>query len=424
MSLKIHMPKLKSKIARSSRIRTRASSAIKSARGIPAVEKVLLAARSAGRCEFAGCNKYLFEHPLTLRTGNFSEHAHIVAFSEAGPRGRDVPRPAKINSQRNLMLLCAECHKLIDDNPADYPRRVLEQYKQDHEERVKHVTGLGPDMLTSVVQLKATIGGSAVDIPAAHIYDAVAPRYPTDRKGHVIDLTSYGAENREEYYRLATSKIQQEISRLYAPGMDIETTRHISLFALAPIPLLVYLGFCLSNKVAVEFYQRHRTGTAPWKWKIDGNPVRYKLRCRRKGREAARVAIVLALSGAIDDKLLPATLNEKFSVYEITIEGQAPAPDFLRTRQDFEQFRIVYRQFLSELIRDHPTAKELHVFPAVPAPIAVACGHDLLPKVHPVLTVYDYDKASGGFIERLRINENSAAPARWAEARTDRQHYE
>ena len=50
-------------------------------------------------------------------------------------------------------------------------------------------------MRTSVVQLKATIGGSAVDFPAAHIYEAVAPRYPTDRKGHVIDLTSYGQEN-------------------------------------------------------------------------------------------------------------------------------------------------------------------------------------------------------------------------------------
>ena len=194
-------------------------------------------------------------------------------------------------------------------------------------------------------------------------------------------------------------------------GMDVEATRHISLFALAPIPLLVYLGFCLSNKVAVEFYQRHRTGTEPWKWKTDGNLVRYKLHRRRKGRDAAKVAIVLALSGSIDDELLPATLDEQFSVYEITLEGQPPNPDFLRTRQDFEQFRIVYRQFLSEFIRDHPTAKELHVFPAVPAPIAVACGHDLLPKVHPGLTVYDYDKATGGFIERLRINEGgSAAP--------------
>jgi hypothetical protein len=399
------MTKRKPKIRISGKRQTRPKSPVKPARSIAPAVKILLAARSGGRCEFAGCNKHLFEHTLTLKGGNFSEHAHIVAFSETGPRGQDRTRPTDIHSPDNLMLLCAECHKLIDDNPADYLRTVLEKYKRDHEERIKHVTGLGPDMRTSVVQLKATIGGSAVDIPAAHIYEAVAPRYPTDRKGHVIDLASYGQENREEYYRLATAKIKQDVAQLYAPGMDVEATRHISLFALAPIPLLVYLGFCLSNKFAVEFYQRHRTGTEPWKWKSTGNLAQYGLRQRRTGNDPTKVALVLSLSGTIDDKLLPSTVDDGMFVYEIVLKGQTPNPEFLRQRQDLEEFRVLYRRFLSKLMRDHSAVRELHVFPAVPAPVAVACGHDLLPKVHPSLVIYDYDKACGGFIERLRINE-------------------
>jgi len=32
----------------------------------------------------------------------------------------------------------------------------------------------------------------------------------------------------------------------------------------------------------------------------------------------------------------------------------------------------------------------------------------VLPKVHPSLSVYDYDKASGGFINRLRINNHDS----------------
>jgi hypothetical protein len=375
-------------------------------RSILPAAKILLAARAGGRCEFAGCNEYLFEHPLTLTDGNFSQHAHIVAFSEDGPRGHEGARPQDINIVDNLMLLCPLCHKLIDDNPGDYARSVLEKYKQDHEERIKHVTGLGPDMRTSVVQLKATIGGSAVDIPAAHIYEAVAPRYPTDKKGHIIDLTAYGQENREEYYRLARSKIEQDAVRLYAPGMDVEATRHISLFALAPIPLLVLLGHCLSNKVAVDFYQRHRTGAEPWKWKTDGTTARYKLHKRRDGRDPKAIALVLSLSGTIDDRLLPSSIDNRLTVYEITLDSDIPNPEFLRQRDDLEGFRVVYRRFLAELMRDHSAVQELPVFPAVPAPIAVTCGHDLLPKVHPVLVVYDYDKASGGFINRLRINDH------------------
>jgi hypothetical protein len=217
------MAKRKTKTRKSPGSRPPTPSPIKQARSISPAIKILLAARSGGRCEFAGCNEYLFEHPLTLKGGNFSQHAHIVAFSERGPRGHGR-RPIDINTIENLMLVCPLCHKLIDDNPGDYPRTVLLKYKQDHEERIKHVTGLGPDMRTSVVQLKATIGGSAVDIPASHIYEAVAPRYPTDRKGHVIDLTSYGQENRDEYFRLAEAKIAQDVGRLYQPGMDVDQT--------------------------------------------------------------------------------------------------------------------------------------------------------------------------------------------------------
>ncbi len=88
-----------------------------------------------------------------------------------------------------------------------------------------------------MVQLKARIAGSAVDIPAPHIYEAVAPRYPLDKRGYVIDLTAYGDEDREGYYKIATQEIQNRIARIYDPGMDVERTRHISLFALAPIPL-------------------------------------------------------------------------------------------------------------------------------------------------------------------------------------------
>jgi hypothetical protein len=33
----------------------------------------------------------------------------------------DGARPEDINSPDNLVLLCAACHKLIDDRPDDYP---------------------------------------------------------------------------------------------------------------------------------------------------------------------------------------------------------------------------------------------------------------------------------------------------------------
>ena len=80
-------------------------SPVVAARDIPHRVRLLLCVHAGGRCEFDGCNTYLFEDSLTLTDGNFSEAAHIVAFREQGPRGADANRPANINQLANLMLL-------------------------------------------------------------------------------------------------------------------------------------------------------------------------------------------------------------------------------------------------------------------------------------------------------------------------------
>lgn len=383
----------------------RSTSPVRTVRRIPEATKILLAVRSGGRCQFPGCNKYTFEHALTLRDGNFSERAHVVAFSEAGPRGRAGERPEDIHDISNLMHLCFDCHKLVDDNPTEYPRSVLEAYKAEHESRIRHVTGLGPDLRTSVVQLKALIGGQAVDIPPRQIYSAVSPRYPSDRRGHIIDLTNIPVDS-DEFMRIAAQTIDREVDRLYATGMDVEKTRHVSLFALAPIPLLVHLGRQLSNKIVVDLFQRHRDGGNPWSWRTSGEPADYVTSQLQRGSDPRRVAVVLSLSGPILRDRLPADIDDSFTVYETTLSNGKPSVDFMRQRADLERFRMAYRTFLAVLMRDHPGVRELHVFPAVPAPVAVALGHDLLPKVHPALLVYDDDKARGGFTLRIRTNDH------------------
>src|SRR5208337_760063 len=98
------------------------------------------------------------------------------------------------------------------------------------EDRIYHVTGLSPDLQTTIVQLKAKVAGAAVDIPVNQVTEAVAPRYPVDLRGYVIDLTGFGGED-PLYYQTATREVQLQVERIYQPGMTTENTRHISLFA-------------------------------------------------------------------------------------------------------------------------------------------------------------------------------------------------
>jgi hypothetical protein len=261
---------------------------------------------------------------------------------------------------------------------------------------------LGPDLKTTVVQLKTRIAGQSVAIPIAQVTEAVSPRYPTDARGHVIDLTNLNVEE-ETFLQVATEAVRRDVERLYAPGMDIKQTRHISIFALAPIPLLVFLGNQLSNKIPVDIYQRHRD-TEDWVWKVTGEQVQYKFEKLRSGSNQDRVALVLSLSGKILLDSLPSQIDDTFFVYEITLEGMKPSPTYLRMRQDLISFKDTYQAALRAILRNHGNIEVVHLFPAVPAPVAVLCGWELFPKVDPCLLVYDYDKRKGGFALALRVN--------------------
>src|SRR5439155_9049555 len=89
-------------------------------------------------------------------------------------------------------------------------------------------------------------------------------------------------------------------------------------------------------------------------------------------------------------------------IYEIEVAGASP--EFLVCKSRLQKFRVLYRQALSEIRANHGGDCTIHLFPAIPAPIAVLCGKELLPKSDPTVLVYDNDKARGGFVQTLVIN--------------------
>jgi hypothetical protein len=372
------------------------------ARRIAVLTRLVLFVRAGGRCEFDGCLRYLVEHPVTLTEGNFAQVAHIVAFRIEGPRGRARSRPRNIHSLQNLMLLCPQCHKLIDDHPQDYTRHTLSEYKRRHEKWIKQATGLSPEKKTALLVFTAPIGKQTVSISYDHMPEAVAPRYPISREGLDIDLTNLLAES-SAVTAVAKQNIVDRLARYFEPDGEWQRTGHVSLFALGPMPLLIFLGSQLSNKVSTDLYQRHRDSES-WTWKKSGRPVKYKFQALQTGSDKNKVALLLCLSGCGPRENLPGQIDATYSVYEITLDGMTASPTFLSLREDLENFRLVYQDALAEIVRKHGGLKEIDLFPAVPAPVAVLCGRETLPKTHPALRVYDYDKTQGGFTYQLTAN--------------------
>jgi hypothetical protein len=177
---------------------------------------------------------------------------------------------------------------------------------------------------------------------------------------------------------------------------------HLSVFAIGPMPLLGHLGSRLSNKVPVTLFQRHRD-SEDWTWKSEGAAVSYQVDCLQDRGKASPVALVLALSGDVKLDALPEPVRTASTVYRITLSGVVPDPTFLRRAQDLDGFKSALFEALGMVSHAHGLVQEIDLFPAVPAPIAVLCGRERLPKVHPRFRLYDYDAAAGGFNYKLTV---------------------
>ena len=298
------------------------------------------------------------------------------------------------------MVLCPICHKLIDDNTDLYPIETLRLFKQDHEARVRMLTEAKVDKQTVPLVLRATIGDSPVAIALPDIQAAAAPFYADPRTVDEIDLTMSAEARREAYWQAGRDTIRERVRRFYERLRQADST-NISVFAFAPIPFLVFLGTCLSNKYPTALFQRHRD-TDDWTWKQGEYPVEYRSHIVQEGTDPSKVALLLSLSGAIPRGDYASLVDRAFTLYEIKPEGVEPSFDHLRVKESLEAFRSRYRDTLQRIVATHDNAQEIHILPALPAPAAVAVGLDWMRKTHPTLVVYD-KLGAAGFERALEI---------------------
>lgn len=93
--------------------------------------------KSAGRCQFKGCNKPVWRNELTLSEANFADVAHIIGSSKKGPRGNEDSDKLQTDYE-NLMLLCKNCHKEIDFFEERYGVELLRDMKKIMKKELRH----------------------------------------------------------------------------------------------------------------------------------------------------------------------------------------------------------------------------------------------------------------------------------------------
>lgn len=372
----------------------------------PESVKLQLWVKSAGRCEFKGCNTPVWYNGLTLSQGNFAEVAHIIGSSKDGPRGTEESEELQIDFS-NLMLLCQRCHKEIDDRPEKYPIELLRTWKQEHEDRIEIQTSYPEDIHKSTVLLfSVNIGDRTVPINPEAVRNAMFPKFPTDLKGIKIEEKHFDRLGTpEQWQTFAETRIKRKILRYLDEGIDDIKIKHLSVFGIAPMPLLMYLGKCIGDTVPTDIYQSHRNienTSKTWSWQSEASVgSSYDISCEREGQSEI-VLLKLAISDAINFDKYENIVSDNCSIYQITVSE--PSPHFLTAKKQLEFFSYEYRKLLNQIQEKHGKKCKIMILPAVPVSIAIECGRVILPTKDPGIYVCEYYREQGTFQNVLEIN--------------------
>lgn len=368
---------------------------------IPDSVKYMLWGKAAGRCEFEGCNKPLWFDLATACEFNNAYIAHIIADQPKGPRG-DPQLSFELQSDiSNLMLLCDSHHRLIDKQDVEkYTIEILQKMKIDHETRVELSTDYSKCKRSHILLYGANIGSNTGSVSFNKARESMFPSwYPAEPKPITISLINSSIQDHTQTFwdteaqHLKTT-YQQQVKERIALG-QIE---RISVFALAPQPLLILLGTLISDITYAEIYQPHRE-PQNWNWQDSDEEMVYKI--KKPNSTEGEIALVFSLSGNITTDRINKVLGEKASIWQFTIEN--PNNDFLQSRNQLVTFRKQIRNLLNEIKAVNPQRESIHIFPAMPVATAIELGRVYMPKADLRLRIYDQNKKRDGFFLALEI---------------------
>jgi 5-methylcytosine-specific restriction endonuclease McrA len=385
---------------------------------IPEQVKIRIWARSAGRCVL--CSTYLIDERWQRIHYRYAplvgELAHNVGATSGpgSPRsgGSDLSKAERRNED-NILLLCHPCHRSVDaPQYADlFTVDWVRQRKDEHELRVRKATNFATLRRTLVISTRGPVRGAEVHVSdrqiAEALIDAGLVLHVEDgsRGDVVIDLD--GDLTPRYAWQLGRDRIDKVLKKLCdAAATASQQPDHIAVFALAPIPLLVYLGARLDDTTTVTVFDRHRgQADRSWCWPDPAaEGPRFEVNADNPPDRAANdVVATLNVSGTVRDKNIPAGLSNWPGIGLHPVDT-TPQPGLIGSERCLETATTAWRELLARVEATWPNTERLHLLAAVPASLAVRLGSHIMRTAHWDTIVYQL--TDRGYIATPPIHNN------------------
>ncbi|TFV43965.1 SAVED domain-containing protein [Blastococcus sp. TF02A-35] len=362
-------------------------------------------ARAAGCCVM--CSTTLLGSRSYLHSVLVGELAHNVGATatEGSPRGlaEDI---VDRESEENLLLLCHACHRLIDneDHAPYFTTDRLRALKKKHEDRVRVAATSGGMRRTAALRVGGLVRGATALASQRQTADALL----TDGYLGLVDsrwrgdflCTIAGDPSRSSYWRAAQEEIDDTLG-LVEQSVASGEVEHLSIFAIAPIPLLVYLGSRLDDKTDTRLYQKHRDGDQGWRWDATAPIHDFSTSATIGATPTSEVVLAASLTAEVQKSNLPDAL-QGLPYFEIRPEADRFGPSLFSHPDTLRNFADRWRTLLAEVEKTCPGATKWHLVAAAPLTPAIEMGRAFMRGAQPPTEVYE--RHNGTYTPVVQVN--------------------
>lgn len=375
----------------------------KETRNIKDSIKQMLWGMSAGRCERMGCNKILFESPVTHFPLNNAQIAHNVAHSSKGPRAEYHAIGGK-NDLNNLLLLCPDCHKEIDSSPEEYNVELLQEMKRKHEERIRRLSEITSDRECITVIYTSSIAKDFGYEEKGKMQEALSYLQYYSSQPHQIEISAINDDNQDgESVPVKVGSLRKKFQKKVQSVIS-EEHRPIAVFALAPIPLLVCLGTLFPSGATIFPFLRLRYDKwngLPWRYEMgDTKDNPFTIFAPRDSNMNHIVALALETTDTINDTRITEALQISKDVDIWHVRHKTPGYDLDCSESIINAWIKTIMNVMNK-IRNIYGNKDVNIFPTINNALAVMLGIARVEKTDATWIIYD--NRNGKFFKQIEI---------------------
>lgn len=361
-------------------------------------------ARSAGVCQYPGCGDVLYRDDVTPWLPiNLGEVAHNVGSSSLGARG-DNERSVELSDHPdNLLMLCRKHHKVADALSTEYREQMLTLWKSRHETTVLNAAQLSRGEVAFPLIVHSThIGGHEVEITDADVVRALLDEghAPVGSPHRVVLNNTAQPDDNDAYWVSQVNTIRDGLrlcrTQMRRDGIDAP----FAVFPLAEMPALIAFGHAMGDKSKLRIHQFTRHAGS-WAFQDpEQEPPAFDndvpVSIDRHG-----IALVVGLTAPIESRRVLSVVGSDLPIANFT--STVTGTEMVYSTKTIENFRREFRNCLTAIENSAPREAPIHLFPCLPASLAVAIGCCIMPKVANPVLIYDAKGQGGPFHRCLTL---------------------